>query len=246
MLLMGRNAAQSMIRLDALVKFSMTISFARPSATKSERAAVDFSARSVLQIARNASPKTMCHSELENEIMKRLITLVAFSFLLMSPSLASSALAQTQTTAGVIQGTVLDEQGGAVPGANTEVRNVDTNFTRTLTTDSDGRFVFLQLQPGRYLLTVSKQGFATVIQENLELTVGQTINLSLSMKVSRLEEKITITAAPTIDTVKTESSSTLNELSVSNLPVLGRKFEDLLTLTPGVSITQGPDGDEIN
>ena len=178
--------------------------------------------------------------------MKRLITLVAFSFLLMSPSLASSALAQTQTTAGVIQGTVLDEQGGAVPGANTEVRNVDTNFTRTLTTDSDGRFVFLQLQPGHYLLTVSKQGFATVIQENLQLTVGQTINLSLSMKVSRLEEKITITAAPTIDTVKTESSSTLNELSVSNLPVLGRKFEDLLTLTPGVSITQGPDGDEIN
>src|SRR5262249_44131149 len=41
-------------------------------------------------------------------------------------------------------------------------------------------------------------------------------------------------------------SSTLNELSVSTLPVLGRKFEDLLTLTPGVAITQGPDGDEIN
>ncbi|MEK6325000.1 MAG: hypothetical protein AABN33_25450 [Acidobacteriota bacterium] len=66
------------------------------------------------------------------------------------------------------------------------------------------------------------------------------------MKVSRLEERITITAAPTIDTVKTESSSTLNELSVSNLPILGRKFEDLLTLTPGVSIVQGPDGDEIS
>lgn len=178
--------------------------------------------------------------------MKRMITLAAFALLLMMLSLASSALAQTQISAGVIQGTVLDEQGGAVPGANTEVKNVDTNFTRTLTTDSDGRFVFLQLQPGRYLLTVSKQGFATLIQQNLEVTVGQTINLSLSMKVSRLEEKITITAAPTIDTVKTESSSTLNELSVSNLPILGRKFEDLLTLTPGVSIVQGPDGDEIS
>src|SRR5262249_45761367 len=54
------------------------------------------------------------------------------------------------------------------------------------------------------------------------------------------------TAAPTIDTIKTESSSTLNELAVSTTPILGRKFEDLLTLTPGVSITQGPDGDEIN
>ena len=53
-------------------------------------------------------------------------------------------------------------------------------------------------------------------------------------------------AGATIDTVKTESSSTLNELSVSTTPILGRKFEDLLTLTPGVSIVQGPDGDEIS
>ena len=177
--------------------------------------------------------------------MKRLIRFLALSLPLLVAQ-ASGVFAQTQITTGVIQGTVLDEQGSVVPGANVEVKSPDTNFSKSLTTDADGRFVFLQLQPGRYVLTVSKQGFATVIQENLELTVGQTINLSLSAKVSRLEEKITITAAPTIDTVKTESSSTLNELAVSNLPILGRKFEDLLTLTPGVSITQGPDGDEIN
>ncbi|MFY9557615.1 MAG: carboxypeptidase-like regulatory domain-containing protein, partial [Blastocatellia bacterium] len=177
--------------------------------------------------------------------MKRFIRSLAFGFSLVL-ALASGVFGQTQITTGVIQGTVLDEQGGVVPGANVEVRNPDTNFSRSLTTDSDGRFVFLQLSPGRYTLTVSKQGFATLVQENLELTVGQTINLSLNMKVSRLEEKITITAAPTIDTVKTESSSTLNELAVSNLPILGRKFEDLLTLTPGVSVVQGPDGDEIS
>ena len=177
--------------------------------------------------------------------MKRLLTLVALALPLMLP-FASPASAQTQITTAVIQGTVLDEQGGVVPGATVEVKNPATNFSRTLATDADGRFVFLQLAPARYTLTVSKQGFATLIQENLELTVGQTINLLLNMKVSRLEEKITITAAPTIDTVKTESSSTLNELAVSNLPILGRKFEDLLTLTPGVSIVQGPDGDEIS
>ncbi|MFY9610127.1 MAG: TonB-dependent receptor [Blastocatellia bacterium] len=161
-------------------------------------------------------------------------------------AVASSAWAQTHSTTGVIQGTVLDEAGAVLPTANVEVRNPATNFTRSLPTDPDGRFVFLQLQPGGYVLTVSKQGFATVIQENLDLTVGQTISLNLNMKVSRLEEKITITATPTIDTVKTESSSTLNELAVGNLPILGRKFEDLLTLTPGVSIVQGPDGDEIS
>jgi Carboxypeptidase regulatory-like domain/TonB-dependent Receptor Plug Domain len=176
--------------------------------------------------------------------MKRLIRLVALGLaVLLAP--ASGVSAQTQTTSA-IQGTVLDEQGGVVSGANVEVKNPDTNFSRTLTTDSDGRFVFLQLSPGRYTLTVSKQGFATLVQENLNLTVGQAISLSLNMKVSRLEERITITAAPVIDTVMTESSSTLNERSVSSLPILGRKFEDFLTLTPGVSITQGPDGDEIN
>lgn len=154
--------------------------------------------------------------------------------------------AQTQITTGVIQGTVFDQANAVVADASVEVKNTDTNLTKTLKTDSDGRFVFLQLPSGRYTLTVSKRGYSTLAQENLTLTVGQAINLNLNLKVSSVEERITITAAPTIDNVKTESSSTLNEIAVSRTPVLGRKFEDLLTLTPGVSITQGPDGDEIN
>jgi hypothetical protein len=161
-------------------------------------------------------------------------------------ALQASVFAHPQITTGAIQGNVLDPQGASVAGASVEVKNPDTNFSKTLTTDNDGRFVFLQLQPGRYTLTASKQGFATVIQENLELTVGKAISLTLNMKISQLEEKVIITAAPTIDTIKTESSTTLNELAVNTTPILGRKFEDLLTLTPGVSITQGPDGDEIN
>jgi outer membrane receptor for ferrienterochelin and colicin len=154
--------------------------------------------------------------------------------------------AQTQITTGVIQGTVTDQAGASIPGANVEAKNTATNISRTLSTGTDGRFVFLQLQPGRYSLTVVKQGYARLLQENLDLTVGQTINLSLAMKISTVEETVTITASPTIDTVKSESSSTINERAITNTPVLGRKFEDLLTLTPGVSITQGPDGDEIN
>ena len=74
--------------------------------------------------------------------------------------------------------------------------------------------------------------------------MGQALNLPLSMKISGVEERVTVTA-PTVDTIKTESSTTLNEKTVRNTPILGRKFEDLLTLTPGVSVVQGPDGDEI-
>src|SRR4029453_14896211 len=62
---------------------------------------------------------------------------------------------------------------------------------------------------------------------------------------SQVEERVTITTTPTVDTVKTESSTTINELAVRSTPILCSKFEDLLTLTPGVSVVQGPDGDEI-
>src|SRR5437588_7952978 len=65
------------------------------------------------------------------------------------------------------------------------------------------------------------------------------------MKVSQVEERVTINVTPVVDTLKTESSTTINDLSVNTTPILGRKFEDLLTLTPGVSVVQGPDGDEI-
>src|SRR6266851_3968946 len=159
-------------------------------------------------------------------------------------AIASVVTAQTQSTTGTIQGTVTDVNGAVVPGANVEIKNLDTNFSKTLTTDDGGRFVALALPPGNYSVTVSKQGFGTLVVEKTELTVGQALALPLSMKVSGVQERVTVTA-PTVDTVKTESSSTLNETTVNTTPILGRKFEDLLTLTPGVSVVQGPDGDEI-
>ena len=127
-----------------------------------------------------------------------------------------------------------------ISGATVEAKNTATNFSKSFTTENDGRFTFLSMPPGRYVVTVTKQGFAKLIQENLDLTVGRLINLDLSMKVSGVSGEVTVTTSPNIDTVKTESSTTLNAKSIENTPILGRKFEDLLTLTPGVSITQGP------
>src|SRR5438067_5849972 len=170
--------------------------------------------------------------------------LVGFGVLIILAT-ALSVFSQTQITTGTIQGTVADTNGAIVPGATVEIKNLDTNLSRTLTTDDGGRFVALALPPGPYSVTVLKQGFATAVAERLDLTIGQALNLPVAMKISQVEERVTITAAPTIDTVKTESSSTLNETTVSTTPILGRKFEDLLTLTPGVSVVQGPDGDEI-
>src|SRR5687767_2260573 len=172
---------------------------------------------------------------------------IGFSIcLLVSCVLSLPVLAQTQSTTGTIEGTVLDANGAALPGASVEVKISATNFTKTFETDEDGRFVALSLPPGKYTVTVTKQGFAKTVIENADLTVGRALALPITMKVSGVEGEVTILESPTVDTTKIESSTTLDERAVSTTPILGRKFEDLLTLTPGVSIVQGPDGDEIN
>ena len=158
---------------------------------------------------------------------------------------ALPASSQTQITTGVIQGTVTDPTGAVVPGAYVEVRNPGTNFVRALTTGTDGRFVALQLPPGPYRVTVSLSGFATHVQEDINLTVGQSITINPVLKVSGTAETVTVTGTAFVDVTRTEVSNTLNETTISSTPILGRKFEDLLTLTPGVSVVQGPDGDEI-
>src|SRR5712691_7513337 len=183
-------------------------------------------------------------SEIGGEKMKRL--LCAFFVSAVTLVFASPGWGQAQITTATVQGDVLDEKGGSVPGATVEAKNLDTNFVRTETTNADGHFVILNPAPGRYTLTISKQGFASVLQQNLDLTVGQVLTIPVKLKISSVAQQIVVSDVPVVEVTKTESSSTLNEIAVANTPVLGRKFEDLLTLTPGVAITQGPDGDEIN
>jgi outer membrane receptor protein involved in Fe transport len=162
--------------------------------------------------------------------------------LVLVPAIA----AQTQITTGNIRGTVVDANEAVVPDASVEIKNLETGDTKSLTTDEGGRFVALQLQPGKYSVTVSKQGFATTQDPNVVVTVGQALELKFPLKAAEVAGTVTITATQTVDTVKTQVSTTIDENTVATTPILGRKFEDLLTMTPGVSITQGPDGDEIN
>jgi hypothetical protein len=159
---------------------------------------------------------------------------------------SAATLAQVQAINGSIQGDVTDIRGAVVPGADVEADEVDTAIAHRTVTDGSGHFEFLSLQPGRYVVKISKSGFATTIQENLTLTVGRTASLKLTLQVAGATESIVVSSAPLVDIVTSSSTSTLGEQTIATTPVLGRKFEDLLTLTPGVSISQGPDGDEIN
>src|SRR5215471_16989822 len=94
-------------------------------------------------------------------------------FVLAVLAFSGLASSQTQITTGTIQGTVTDQSGALVVGADIAASNLATQAATAQKTDADGRFVFLALPPGRYSVTASKAGFAKVIQKDVELTVGQ-------------------------------------------------------------------------
>src|SRR5262245_47991903 len=105
---------------------------------------------------------------------------------------AGPVAGQSQITTGVIDGVVVDNNGGLLPGVNVEVHNLDTNLTRTIVTGQDGRFSALQLPPGRYTVTFTLSGFSTLVQENVVVTVGQTVPLNPRMRVSGISETVTV------------------------------------------------------
>jgi hypothetical protein len=171
---------------------------------------------------------------------------IVLVLLCFSVCLAPGALAQSQATTGVIEGTVADETGGVLTGATVTVKNTDTNFEKVLTTGPDGRFRGVLLPLGPYRVTATLAGFTTMVREGLDLAVGQSINLRLTLKVSAVSQEVMVTAAnPVIETTRTEGSTLISQEEVSSLPNNGRNFLDFAKLTPSVSIVQGPDGDEM-
>src|SRR5260370_15582425 len=125
--------------------------------------------------------------------------LCSFFVLALALCFATSGWGQSQITAGTVQGDVVDEKGGSVAGATVEAKNLATNFVQSDTTNTDGHFAFLSLAPGRYTLTISKAGFATVLQQNVNLTVGQAISIPVTMKVSSVAQQIVVTDVPIVE-----------------------------------------------
>ena len=154
------------------------------------------------------------------------------------------AFAQTQITTGVIQGSVTDATNAALPGVTVEARNTGTNLSRVLTTGNDGRFVFLQLPSGTYTVTYTLAGFATLVQE-MSAHGGAVGHVIGQMTVSTLAETVRVTdrEAACRDDALSAVASTLNQTTVEQTPISAASSRISLTLTPRVSVVQGPDGD---
>ncbi|MGD9587499.1 MAG: carboxypeptidase regulatory-like domain-containing protein [Pyrinomonadaceae bacterium] len=174
--------------------------------------------------------------------LPRSLFIAILSILLM----ASAALGQSQSTTGTIQGVVTDPNGAVVGGASVTARNMETGFERTVTSNSDGFFTAPLLPLGRYRVTTNASGFSPSVLENVPVTLGQTLSLNVALKIGTAAETVDVTVdGEVVDTARTELSTQINERSVENLPINRRDFSRFALLTPGVSIVQGPDGDEI-
>jgi len=173
----------------------------------------------------------------------RLLGILALGVLVTS----AGAWAQSQATTGSIEGLVQDESGAVVPGVTLTIANTATNFEKILVTGGGGRFNAPLLPLGPYRVTAALEGFATMIRDGLNLGVGQTIALRLTMQVAAAGEEILVTdEAPLIETSRTEGVVRIGEADIEGLPNNGRNFLEFSKLTPGVTIVQGPDGEELS
>jgi hypothetical protein len=148
-----------------------------------------------------------------------------------------AATLRAQGSAGQIEGTVRDEQGGVLPGVVMTVRNQESGVTRNLTTENDGRFAFPALAPGRYTVRAELSGFGVQEVSDIVITIGFDHRLDVTLKVQALAETLTVRGeSPVVDTTKAEISGTVTQQQIETLPMNSRQYLSLALLVPGTTV----------
>ena len=147
-----------------------------------------------------------------------------------------SAVTMAQSTvAGAIGGVVKDPQGAVIPKASITVRNEETNKEGSATTDDEGRFRVVQLDPGNYTVVVNASGFSAFTQRNVVVEVGRVTTIDVPLGVGEAVGNVDVTAeAPVIDTTRQDFATNINQTSINELPINGRRASNFVLLAPGV------------
>ncbi|MGP8225373.1 MAG: carboxypeptidase regulatory-like domain-containing protein, partial [Terracidiphilus sp.] len=137
-------------------------------------------------------------------------------------------------TSGAISGTVLDASGAALPDATVTAAEIDTKATRTVRTDSNGRFLFSQVNPGTYTVTVRAAGFAEQASRPVAVEVSRTATLNFNLAVSSASQTIEVTAQQTLLTLENpNTTTTIESRTISNLPNAGSDLTFVAQFAPG-------------
>ena len=169
------------------------------------------------------------------------LTSLATGFLLLVPAVA-------QQITGSIAGTVKDAQGAMVTTSTVKASNVDTGFSRSVPVGGDGSYLIQYLPIGRYTVEAEAAGFKKFVQQNIAVTVDQTVVLNLTLAVGGQTQTVTVTEAPPlVETSTAELGRTVSPSEIIGLPLVNRNAYAELSLTPGTmsnsaSPTSNPSG----
>jgi hypothetical protein len=159
-------------------------------------------------------------------------------FCLIFLLLALPVSAQVGTAS--MMGTVQDSTGAALPDADLKLVNSQTGTENVSRTSGDGRFILPGVLPGAYSLQIERSGFATTQLSGIVLNVGDTKNLLIRLRIGATTESVTVDASGlTLNNTDASVSTVVDRRFVGTIPLNGRSFQDLISMTPGI-VTQSP------
>ena len=156
--------------------------------------------------------------------------------------LVCCSMAVGQSTGGRILGRVSDPSGAVIAGVKITLTNEATGVSRTGETNSDGDYVFVEVQPGSYQLEFERAGFKKNVRKALTVEVNQVLTMNSTLQVGEARETVEVTSeAPLVDTTSTQLGAVVNDRAVVQLPLNARDTYQLLQLQPGVQSQVGSD-----
>lgn len=148
---------------------------------------------------------------------------------------ALGAWGQADANKAQLSGTVLDPKGAVVPNASVKIRNIGTGLLRELRSNEVGQFRAVQLDPGQYELVAQSAGFAPTTLAGIELTVGASVNLDVTLQLQATTQTIEV-ADTMINVALPAPTAMITDRAIENMPINGRRFQDFASLTPTVQI----------
>ena len=147
---------------------------------------------------------------------------------------------RSQVNTGRISGAITDQSGGAIAGATVTVTDVARGESRPLTTDAAGLYAAPNLIPGIYTVRAEFKGFQTVQRQNIDVGVGGDVRVDLMLPPGEQAQTVTVTESlPMVPTTNAQTGGTLDNSTLSELPVNGRNYRWLVEYVPGVIVTPG-------
>jgi len=161
-----------------------------------------------------------------------------FAFLLVASFLVVPGLVMGQArTEGQLSGTVVDPSGAGVPGATLTLTEPSTGFSKTVTSNGSGDYVFPDLQPGTYKLTASAKGFAPAVYDDVAVYAGRSTDLKVTVKVGTNAETVEVSAeTEVLETSSNTLATTVTGDSIQDLPLNGRDALPFAQLMPGAQV----------